>query len=45
MVVELPFNDAEDAAQGGDAPYELGGQRRPMTLRDYWTTSIRTDRR
>ena len=33
----LPFNDAEDAAQGGDAPYDSVVNGVPTTLRDYWT--------
>lgn len=37
VVVELPFNDAEDAAQGGDAPYESVVNGVPYDLEDYWT--------
>lgn len=36
VVVELPFNDAEDAARGGDAPYESIINGVPYDLEDYW---------
>lgn len=37
VVVELPFNDAEDAANGGDAPYDSIINGVPYDLEDYWT--------
>jgi predicted metalloprotease len=37
MVLELPFNDAEDAASGGDAPYDSIVNGVPYDLEDYWT--------
>ena len=37
VVVELPFNDAEDAARGGDAPYASIINGVPYDLEDYWT--------
>ena len=37
MVVELPFNDEEDAARGGDAPYDSIINGVPYDLEDYWT--------
>jgi len=37
VVVELPFNDAEDAASGGDAPYDSIINGVPYDLEDYWT--------
>jgi predicted metalloprotease len=37
MVLELPFNDAKDAAQGGDAPYDSIVNGVPYDLEDYWT--------
>ena len=36
VVVELPFNDAEDAARGGDAPYDSVINGVPYDLEDYW---------
>lgn len=36
VVVELPFNDAEDAARGGDAPYDSVVNGVPYDLEDYW---------
>lgn len=36
-VIELPFNDAEDAARGGDAPYDSIINGVPYDLEDYWT--------
>jgi predicted metalloprotease len=37
MVLELPFNDAKDAARGGDAPYDSIVNGVPYDLEDYWT--------
>jgi predicted metalloprotease len=37
MVLELPFNDAEDEARGGDAPYDSIVNGVPYDLEDYWT--------
>ncbi len=37
MVIELPFNDAEDEARGGDAPYDSIVNGVPYDLEDYWT--------
>ncbi|KAA0081033.1 peptidase [Mycolicibacterium sp. P9-64] len=37
MVLELPFNDEEDAANGGDAPYDSIVNGVPYDLEDYWT--------
>lgn len=37
VVVELPFNDDEDAARGGDAPYDSIINGVPYDLEDYWT--------
>ena len=37
VVVELPFNDEEDAARGGDAPYDSIINGVPYDLEDYWT--------
>ncbi|HEV7420415.1 MAG TPA: neutral zinc metallopeptidase [Mycobacterium sp.] len=37
MVLELPFNDAQDAASGGDAPYDSIVNGVPYDLEDYWT--------
>ncbi len=37
VVVELPFNDEEDAASGGDAPYDSIINGVPYDLEDYWT--------
>jgi predicted metalloprotease len=37
MVLELPFNDAEDEAQGGDAPYDSIINGVPYDIEDYWT--------
>jgi len=36
VVVELPFNDAEDEASGGDAPYDSVVNGVPYDLEDYW---------
>jgi predicted metalloprotease len=36
-VIELPFNDAADAAAGGDAPYDTVVNSVPYDLEDYWT--------
>jgi predicted metalloprotease len=36
-VIELPFNDEEDAARGGDAPYDSIVNGVPYDLEDYWT--------
>jgi predicted metalloprotease len=36
-VIELPFNDAQDAAAGGDAPYDSIVNGVPYDLEDYWT--------
>jgi len=37
VVVELPFNDAEDAANNGDAPYDSIINGVPYDLEDYWS--------
>ncbi len=37
MVLELPFNDNEDEASGGDAPYDSIVNGVPYDLEDYWT--------
>ena len=37
VVVELPFNDAEDEARGGDAPYDSIVNGVPYDLEDYWS--------
>jgi predicted metalloprotease len=37
MVLELPFNDAQDEARGGDAPYDSIVNGVPYDLEDYWT--------
>lgn len=37
MVLELPFNDAQDEANGGDAPYDSIVNGVPYDLEDYWT--------
>jgi predicted metalloprotease len=37
MVLELPFNDEQDAASGGDAPYDSIVNGVPYDLEDYWT--------
>ncbi|WP_210084665.1 neutral zinc metallopeptidase [Mycobacterium sp. OAE908] len=37
MVLELPFNDEQDAAQGGDAPYDSIINGVPYDLEDYYT--------
>jgi len=37
MVLELPFNDAQDEAQGGDAPYDSIVNGVPYDLEDYFT--------
>jgi predicted metalloprotease len=37
MVLELPFNDAQDEASGGDAPYDSIVNGVPYDLEDYWT--------
>lgn len=37
MVLALPFNDPEDAANGGDAPYDSIVNGVPYDLEDYWT--------
>jgi predicted metalloprotease len=36
-VLELPFNDEQDAANGGDAPYDSIVNGVPYDLEDYWT--------
>jgi predicted metalloprotease len=36
-VLELPFNDAQDEANGGDAPYDSIVNGVPYDLEDYWT--------
>lgn len=36
-VLELPFNDAEDAANEGNAPYDSIINGVPYDLEDYWT--------
>jgi predicted metalloprotease len=37
MVLELPFNDAEDEARGGDAPYDSIVNGVPYDIEDYFT--------
>lgn len=37
MVLELPFNDAQDEASGGDAPYDSIVNGVPYDIEDYWT--------
>ena len=37
MVLELPFNDEEDAATEGNAPYDSIVNGVPYDLEDYWT--------
>jgi predicted metalloprotease len=37
IVIELPFNDAQDEAAGGDAPYDSIVNGVPYDLEDYWT--------
>jgi predicted metalloprotease len=37
IVIELPFNDAEDAANEGNAPYDSIINGVPYDLEDYWT--------
>lgn len=37
MVLELPFNDAEDQANEGNAPYDSIVNGVPYDLEDYWT--------
>lgn len=37
MVLLLPFNDEQDAAGGGDAPYDSIINGVPHDLEDYWT--------
>jgi predicted metalloprotease len=37
MVLELPFNDEQDAEQGGDSPYDSIVNGVPYDLEDYWT--------
>ena len=37
MVLELPFNDDQDAESGGDAPYDSIVNGVPYDLEDYWT--------
>lgn len=37
VVVELPFQDAEDEAAGGDMPYDSIVNGVPYDLEDYWT--------
>ena len=37
MVLELPFNDAQDQAQGGNSPYDSIVNGVPYDLEDYWT--------
>jgi predicted metalloprotease len=37
MVLELPFNDADDAANNGEAPYDTIVNGVPYDLEDYWT--------
>ena len=37
VVVELPFADEEDAARGGDAPYDAIVNGVPYDLEDYWS--------
>jgi predicted metalloprotease len=37
MVLELPFSSEEDAARGGDAPYDSIVNGVPYDIEDYWT--------
>jgi predicted metalloprotease len=37
MVLELPFNDVQDAANDGNAPYDSIVNGVPYDLEDYWT--------
>ena len=37
MVLELPFNDAEDEATEGNAPYDTIANGVPYDLEDYWS--------
>ena len=37
MVLELPFNDEEDASRGGDAPYDSIVNGVPYDIEDYFT--------
>ena len=37
VVLELPFNDENDAASGGDAPYATIVNKVPYDIEDYWT--------
>ena len=37
VVLELPFNDAQDAADGGNAPYDTIVNKVPYDIEDYWT--------
>jgi predicted metalloprotease len=37
MVLELPFNDEEDAYRGGDSPYDSIVNGVPYDIEDYWT--------
>jgi predicted metalloprotease len=37
MVIELPFNDEQDASRGGDAPYDSVINGVPYDIEDYWT--------
>ena len=37
LVLELPFNDEQDAASGGDSPYDSIVNGVPYDLEDYWT--------
>jgi predicted metalloprotease len=37
MVLELPFKDTQDEANGGDAPYDSIVNGVPYDLEDYWT--------
>ena len=41
-VVEIPFYDARDLAQGGNAPYADIVRGVPADLQDYWTTVFPT---
>lgn len=37
VVIELPFNDAQDQASGGDMPYDSVINGVPYDLEDYWS--------
>jgi len=37
IVLELPFNSEEDAASGGDAPYDTIVNKVPYDIEDYWS--------